>query len=90
MSQHNDVILVHIYDQMDQLLPDGKLILSDGKHQINWRNSKHNWGQKYQNSFAEMQRRLTEEFNLYRIPIVFFNTEEAVEDQILHSMGKKH
>jgi uncharacterized protein (DUF58 family) len=83
MSQHNDVILAHIYDQMDQSLPDGNLILSDGKYQIDWRNNKHGWGQKYKNSFTDIQRKLTQEFNLYRIPIVFFNTEEAVEDQIL-------
>ncbi|HEY4323449.1 MAG TPA: DUF58 domain-containing protein [Mucilaginibacter sp.] len=89
MSQHNDVILAHIYDRMDQSLPDGKIILSDGKHQINWRNNKHSWGQKYTSSFTDIQHKLTEEFNRYRIPIVFFNTEEAVDDQILHAMGKR-
>jgi hypothetical protein len=88
ISQHNDVILVHIYDQLDQALPDGKLILSDGKHQINWRNNRKNWGKKYVSSFTDLQQHLRDEFSPYRIPIVFFNTEEAIEDQIMHSMGK--
>ncbi len=88
ISQHNDVMLVHIYDQLDQALPDGKLILSDGKRQINWRNSKRSWGKKYENSFTDMQQHLREEFSPYRIPVVFFNTEEAIEDQIMHHMGK--
>ncbi|WCT09974.1 DUF58 domain-containing protein [Mucilaginibacter jinjuensis] len=88
ISQHNDVMLVHIYDQLDQALPDGKLVLSDGKKQISWRNNKRSWGKKYVSSFVEMQQHLRDEFSPYRIPIVFFNTEEAIEDQIMHHMGK--
>jgi len=88
MSHHNDVILIHIYDALDEVLPDGKLILSDGRRQIAWQNSKRKWGEKYRKSFADMKHELTEEFNRYRIPIVFFNTAETIEDQIMHAMGK--
>ncbi|NCD71245.1 DUF58 domain-containing protein [Mucilaginibacter agri] len=88
LSQHNDVMLVHIYDRLDQELPEGTLILSDGKRQANWRNSKRNWGKQYIDSFTEMQHNLREEFRPYDIPVVFFNTEEAIEDQIMHAMGK--
>jgi len=88
MSHHNDVILIHIYDALEQALPDGKLVLSDGKHQIAWQNSKRKWGEKFRKSFAEIQHELTQEFSRYRIPMVFFNTTETIEDQIMHSMGK--
>jgi hypothetical protein len=70
------------------VLPDGKLILSDGRYQIDWKNNKKGWGRKYRDSFTDMQHNLTEEFKSYRIPIVFFNTVEAIEDQVMHSMGK--
>jgi len=88
MSNHNDVILIHIYDALDEALPNGKLILSDGKRQIAWQNSKRKWGEKYRESFIDMKHRLSEEFNRYRIPIVFFNTAETIEDQVMHAMGK--
>ncbi len=88
MSNHNDVILIHIYDLMDEKLPDGKLILSDGKRQIGWQNSKKRLGAKYPQNFADMRKTLTEEFDRYRIPIVFFNTAETIEDQVMRSMGK--
>jgi hypothetical protein len=88
MANHNDVILIHIYDPMDAKLPDGKLILSDGKHQIAWQNSKRRWGGKYEKSFTDMRQQLSSEFDRYRIPIVFFNTVETIEDQVMHSMGK--
>jgi uncharacterized protein (DUF58 family) len=88
MANHNDVILIHIYDPMDAKLPDGKLILSDGKHQIAWQNSKRRWGEKYGKSFTDMRQQLSSEFDRYRIPIVFFNTVETIEDQVMHSMGK--
>ncbi|WP_259068110.1 DUF58 domain-containing protein [Mucilaginibacter sp. X4EP1] len=88
MSNHNDVILIHIYDLLDEKLPDGKLILSDGKRQIAWQNSKNRWGAKYPKNFTDMRKTLTEEFDRYRIPMVFFNTTETIEDQVMQSMGR--
>jgi uncharacterized protein (DUF58 family) len=88
MSNHNDVILIHIYDFLDEKLPDGRLVLSDGKRQIAWQNSKKRWGVKYEKDFADMRKQLSEEFDRYRIPIVFFNTAETIEEQVMHSMGK--
>lgn len=88
MSYHNDVILIHIYDALDEALPNGKLILSDGRRQIAWQNNKRKWGEKYRKSFADMKHELSEEFSRYRIPIVFFNTAETIEDQVMHAMGK--
>ncbi len=88
MAHHNDVILIHIYDPLDEALPDGRLVLGDGRRQVAWQNNKKKWGEKYSNSFKDMRRDLTAEFNRYRIPIVFFNTAETIEDQVMHDMGK--
>jgi uncharacterized protein (DUF58 family) len=88
LSNHNDVILIHIYDALDEALPDGRLVLSDGKYQVAWQNSKHKWGEKYKNSFRDIRTTLSDEFRRYRIPIVFFNTGEAIEDQVMHDLGR--
>ena len=88
MSNHNDVILIHIYDQLDESLPDGKLVLSNGNRQISWQNHRKNWGKKYQKEFSDLKENLTDEFRHYRVPIVFFNTNETIEDQVMEAMGK--
>lgn len=88
MSNHNDVILIHIYDALDAGLPDGKIVLGDGKHQITWQNSKRHWGEKYKQGFLDMRKQLSDEFRRYRIPIVFFNTADTIEEQVMHDLGR--
>ncbi|PWT96611.1 MAG: DUF58 domain-containing protein [Bacteroidetes bacterium] len=88
LSNHNDVILIHIYDILDEALPDGKLILTNGSRQIAWQNSKRNWGKKYQQVFSDLKQRLTDEFRHFRVPLVFFNTDETIEDQVMEALGK--
>ena len=88
MSYHNDVILIHIYDAMEEALPDGKFVLTDGLHQITWNNKRKNSGAAFKKDFSDTRTRLTEEFRHTRIPVVFFNTQETIEDQVIHEMGK--
>lgn len=88
MSYHNDVILIHIYDPLDEALPDGKLILTDGKKQIGWDNDKRHWGDGYRKSFSDLKTSLSEQFRHTRIPVVFFNTSEPLEDQVMRDIGK--
>lgn len=88
LSNHNDVILIHIYDALEEALPDGKLILSDGASQINWQNDKRKWGTLYKTNFQRMRSDLADEFRRYRIPVAFFNTTDPVEEQIMHAFGK--
>jgi uncharacterized protein (DUF58 family) len=88
LSYHNDVILIHIYDALEEQLPDGKLVLTDGRYQIRWQNDKHKWGQLYAADFVRSRATLAEEFRRYRIPVAFFSTTEPVEDQIMHAFGK--
>ncbi|HVY73955.1 MAG TPA: DUF58 domain-containing protein [Puia sp.] len=88
LSAHNDVMLIHIYDEMDDHQPDGKLVLGDGRRQIRWNNNRKRWGQAYREDFLKLRTRLTDEFRLYRIPVIFFNTTEKIEDQVIHDMNK--
>lgn len=87
LSYHNDVILIHIYDPFEEALPDGKLILTDGRRQIAWQNNKHRWGEQYRTSFSTMREELTTAFRHTRIPVVFFNTTDPIEDQVRHSLN---
>lgn len=88
LSNHNDVILIHISDALDEQLPDGKWLLSDGKYQIAWQNSKRGSGQLYSESYRGMRDQLNDDLRRYRIPVVWFNTRDPIEDQIVEHMGK--
>jgi uncharacterized protein (DUF58 family) len=87
LSEHNDVILVHITDPMDSNLPDSKLVIGDGKYQITWNNKKKNWGRKYQDSFTRLETELTEKLKQYNIPVMILNTTKAVNDQLTDIMS---
>ncbi|RFM27315.1 DUF58 domain-containing protein [Deminuibacter soli] len=84
LSNHNDVILIHVYDPFEQALPDGRLVLTDGKKQLTWNNKKRHAGKLFAAHFREMQTAMTAEFRHYGIPVVFFSTEYAIEDQVSH------
>ncbi|SHM79431.1 Protein of unknown function DUF58 [Chitinophaga jiangningensis] len=83
LALHNDVMLVHISDPLDAALPDGRLILGDGKKQLRWKNSLHNAGQKYEEAYKKMQLRLAEEFRNYRIPVIFMDTTQPASSQVI-------
>ncbi len=87
ISYHNDVILVHVFDPMDAGLPDGKLLLSDGKRQIEWKNDRHNWGKRFSDDFIRSRNMLQEEFRHYKIPMVFLSTALPVEEQVTRLYG---
>jgi len=88
LSYHNDVIVIHVYDPLEEQLPEGKLVLTDSVHQILWQNNKKDWGKKYKTLAVEFKQTLTEELKHYRIPVVFLSTAESAEEQVMRDMGK--
>lgn len=86
LRSHNDVILIQIYDPMDVTLPEGKLLLSEGDHQIRWENKHKHWGDKYSMGFEDCKNKMTDEFRHYGIPLVFISTESPVEEQVMKTM----
>jgi uncharacterized protein (DUF58 family) len=88
LSYHNDVIVMHISDPLDDQLPDGKIVLTDAHHQIQWENKRKDWGIKYKTSAEDFRQQLKDELKTYRIPVVFYTTAEPVENQVLKIMGK--
>jgi uncharacterized protein (DUF58 family) len=89
LSYHNDVIVIHVSDPLDEQLPDGKLVLTDAVHQILWQNNKRDWGKKYKASALNFRHTLTEELRRFRIPVVFLSTTAPAEEQVMHNLGKQ-
>ncbi len=89
LSYRNDVILVHVEDPMDRLLPPGKLVLTDGRRQINWNSTHRRWGDAYTADYDQRIAALTEEFRPYRIPVSIMTTALPVEDQLKEKLGNR-
>lgn len=89
IAYHNDVILVHIEDPMDRQLPNGKLILTNGKRQLLWDNSRRHWGEKYTIAYESRLTEIRDNFRRYGIPVSVLNTATPVEEQITQRMGER-
>lgn len=88
ISFHNDVMLIHVSDPLEAALPEGKLVLGDGRYQVLWQNNRRRDGEKYQQDYQETIARLKEEFRNYRIPVSTFSTASRVEEQVMKYCGK--
>jgi len=88
LSWHNDVILVHISDPLDARLPEGKLMMADGEHQIIWQNSRHDSGKKYEDHARFITDRFPKEMLHYNIPVVQLDTLTPGNDQIIKLLAK--
>ncbi|HEX6226246.1 MAG TPA: DUF58 domain-containing protein [Chryseolinea sp.] len=88
ISYHNDVIVIHLSDPLDDQLPDGKLVLTDARHQIQWSNTRKGWGQKYKDAAETFRQQFKEELKRYAIPVQFYNTAEPVETQVRRDINR--
>ncbi len=82
LSQHNDVILAAVNDPMEQELPLEKMVLTNGKLQILWKDRYKKHNDNYKNAFAEERKKLQNDIMKYRIPLLELNTHEAIENQL--------
>lgn len=88
IAAHNDVMLVHLTDPLDAVLPHGRLVLSDGSKQLLWNNATGNNGNHYTENYDAMKNSLVQRFRNYRIPVIFIDTSLPVTSQVMHFFGK--
>lgn len=83
MSLHNDIILMKVYDPLEEFLPREKLVMSNGDLQINLNAKDKKLKSKVENSFKEDYKHFKSELEKYNIGILKVNTVDAIENQIL-------
>lgn len=80
LSKHNDIILFHISDPMENKIPDSRILLSDGKLQTLLNQTKKL--DKY-NQFKKDQNNELKVFaKKHRIILINLNTEQDLEEQV--------
>jgi len=89
MARHNDVILTHITDELDDTFLSQNILLSDGDKQLLWKNRK----QKAIRILKEKQEALVANFSelerRHGIPVLRLNTSEPLEIQVKNLFRNK-
>ncbi|WP_053404359.1 DUF58 domain-containing protein [Persicobacter sp. CCB-QB2] len=81
LSRHNDVIIVHISDPMDEALNASDMVITDGKKQLLWDGNRKNAGKKYASKQSVLSESL-EKMERYGMPVLTLNTIDSLEKQL--------
>ena len=88
LSMHNDVIVVNISDPLDQVLPNEKLVLTDGDQQINWDGKKSSDQKNYEKAFLQLKDGLEGKLRKYGIAVLMLSTGRPVIAQMKEVFGR--
>jgi uncharacterized protein (DUF58 family) len=88
LSEHNDVLVVFVYDPLEARLPDaGRLVIGDGDLQLEFDSSETELRQAFH---ADFERRLAEARKLLlrrRIPVLTLSTDRLAIEQVRDQLG---
>ncbi len=83
ISQHNDVILIKVYDPMERQLPNQKMTLSNVSHQIQMNGKNKKVTTKLAEDFDDNYNQFKSEVEKYNITVFKINTVDPIEDQMV-------
>ena len=88
ISQHNDIICSLIYDPLERDISKAdKLVVSDGKYQLEVDPLNQGLGEKYEASFESSMAHVQGELKRHNIPVLPVNTVESATDQLREKLG---
>lgn len=89
LAQSNNVIVTHIYDPLDEKLPQQRVPMTDTDKQIDWDITTKNQSQftaNYKQDIKKLEKRLLD----YRIPMVTFNTIDPIKSQVKALLNEQY
>jgi uncharacterized protein (DUF58 family) len=87
LSLHNNLILIKVFDKMEQQLPSEKMVLSNKKYQININGKNKKLKEKIYLDFDQNYKNFKSEVEKYEISMFRINTTSPVEDQMMEAFG---
>jgi uncharacterized protein (DUF58 family) len=88
ISQHNDILCSLIYDPLERDISMAeKLVVSDGKFQLEIDPEHHGLGQKFEASFESSVAHVQGELKRHDIPVIPIDTVTPVTDQLREKLG---
>jgi len=83
LSLHNDLILIKVFDEMEERMPSEKLVVTNKTHQINVNGNDRKLKEKLETSFDSNYKSFKSELEKYKINIFKVNTADSVEEQLI-------
>ena len=88
ISQHNDVICALVYDPLERdISRANKLVVSDGKYQLEIDPDKQGLGEKFEASFESSMAHVQSDLKRHRIPVIPVSTTSDVTEQLRDQLG---
>ncbi len=87
LSLHNDVILIKVYDKMEEQLPSEKIVISNKNYQVNIDGKNKKLKDKLNTDFDNNYKSFKSELEKYEISMFKINTDQPVEDQLMEVFG---
>lgn len=87
LSLHNDLILIKVYDKMEEDIPKEKITLSNSKYQININGKNNKLKEKLTRDFDNNYKNFKSELEKYEISMFKINTSSSVVDQLMEVFG---
>ena len=88
ISQHNDVICALVYDPLERDISRAeKLVVSDGKFQLEIDPASQGLGEKFEASFESSVAHVQAELKRHHIPVLPIDTINPVSDQLREKLG---
>lgn len=82
LSQHNDVLIVKIFDPMERDIPNEKFIVANSRLQLPVEGKSKSLRKQFQEGFDTDLTAFQAEMKKHRIPLFMLNTVDSLEDQI--------
>jgi uncharacterized protein (DUF58 family) len=88
ISRHNDIVCSLIYDPLERdISMADKLVVSDGKYQLEINPEQQGLGEKFEASFESSVAHVQGELRRHDIPVVPIDTVNPVADQLREKLG---
>lgn len=88
LSEHNDVVLIKIYDPLEAQLPKEKMTLSNITHQIQVNGKQKKVVQELSEDFKTNYDQFKSETEKYNITLFKINTVDTLEDQLIELFSR--
>ncbi|MDO6761393.1 DUF58 domain-containing protein [Tamlana sp. 2_MG-2023] len=83
LALHNDLVLIKVYDDMEEQFPDEKFTITNTTHQINLNGKNKKLNKELKDTFETDYKNFKAELEKYQINIFKVNTTDPVEDQLI-------
>ena len=82
LSLHNDVILTKVYDPMEKMIPETKIIAGDTKRQLLLDGGERKLRDRFENTFINDFEKFKEQMKKHRIPVISIDTVKDTDVQL--------